>query len=201
MALASLPAQPKLDLPTIAVALVDLGKDAALAAWGEAKAIFEVCAAGVECGQRTRPRWHTPQTCARGVVVAPAQELKGGKTTKLEALVAGTLSTFRGAASSAVAFVRKEADEHLPEGVKKQLAQGAAQAQALWKEHVTDAAWVSQPRGVCTGGMAALPTAAEAHAAPAGLALPPQGRPRARGGGPPPPHTHRPSRCWPRSRW
>lgn len=104
--------QAKLDLPTIALALVDLAKEGALAAWDEVKAI--------------------------------AEELKSGKTTKLEARVASTLSTFQGAASSVIAFMRREADEHLPEPVKKQIAAGAAKAQALWKEHVTDAAW-AQP--------------------------------------------------------
>lgn len=72
------------------------------------------------------------------------EELKDGKTDRLSAVVGDLLSTTRGVASSVVAFVTAQVDQHLPEPVKQQISTHVAKAQALWKEHVTDAAW-AQP--------------------------------------------------------
>lgn len=110
--LAKKPESVKLDIPTIAVALVGIAKEKTWAAVDTGKAVFE--------------------------------ELKQGKTDLLSALGQDLVSTLAGAASSTVAFIKAEADEHLPESVKQQISTNVAKAQAFWKEHVTDAAW-AQP--------------------------------------------------------
>ena len=41
-------------------------------------------------------------------------------------------------------FICKEADEHLPEPVKKQAAELAARVRGVWQENVVDAAWAKE---------------------------------------------------------
>ncbi|GFH20037.1 uncharacterized protein HaLaN_17091 [Haematococcus lacustris] len=70
------------------------------------------------------------------------EELKTGKTEKIQVLAKSSLDAVRGAASSTVAFVRTEVDEHVPEPVKQKVMELFAQAKLLWQQNVIEAAWM-----------------------------------------------------------
>jgi hypothetical protein len=71
------------------------------------------------------------------------QDLAAGNTTKLVALAQQLHVSATAAAAAAYAVVAREVDEHLP-FVKKHWAEALGKAEALYKKHVAEAAWVSR---------------------------------------------------------
>jgi hypothetical protein len=66
------------------------------------------------------------------------QELQGGKTDRLQALVGSTLARIKAATTLLVGFVVTEADEHIPPAAKAQLAAAleVTKVRGLFSGHV-----------------------------------------------------------------